>query len=111
MIRGNQSTSTWTKSPRDKVKVNWDVALDQKKEIIGMGAILINHEGLVMGTMRISGRFSGNAFTTECYAFFHAIRFFLKPGFVDFILEGDAKQVVNVVNGKEPNWSNGSLIT
>lgn len=63
-----------------------------------MEAIIKNHKDLVMGTMRIFRRFRGYAF------------FCLELGFVDFILEGDAKQVIKVVKDKESNLSTGALI-
>lgn len=63
-----------------------------------------------MGTTRTSRRFRGDAFIAECYVIFSAIMFYLEIGFMDLILEGDAKQVTSVVEGNEPNWSVGALI-
>lgn len=75
-----------------------------------MGAIIRNHEGLILGTMCICRRFRGNALTAKCFGFFYATKFCLESGFVDFILKGNAEHVLNIVKGKELNWSIGGLI-
>lgn len=75
-----------------------------------MGAIIRKHESLVTRTMCTNKRFRGDVFTIENYTFIHAIMFCQEAGFEDLILEGDTKQVVNVVKENEPNWSASALI-
>lgn len=56
-----------------------------------------------METMCISKNFRGITFTAECLCSFHATKFYLEVGFKDFILKGDAKQVIKLIQGKEHN--------
>lgn len=62
MLSVNQSDAKWQKPSRDKVKLNWDAAIDQQQRKIGMGAVFRNHEERALGTMRICRCFRGNAF-------------------------------------------------
>lgn len=87
----------WRKSPRDKIKFDWDAAFDQQKGQIGMGAIIRNLKGIVLETVRIYISFRSNAFTTESLNLFNTIKFYLTTGYGDLIVEGDAKQVVDTI--------------
>lgn len=96
----------WRKSPRDKIKFDWDAAFDQQKGQIGMGPIIRNHKGIVLETVRIyisfrsnafTTSFRSNAFTTESLNLFNTIKFYLTTGYGDLIVEGDAKQVVDTI--------------
>lgn len=51
MSNNLQPETKWQKPPQDKIKLNWDADLDQRKCQIGMGAIIKNNEGMVLGTM------------------------------------------------------------
>lgn len=73
-----------------------------------MGAIIINHEGYVMGTMHICKNFKGNAFVVECLCFFHVVQLGIESDFEELILESDAKQVVEyLIKGKAQNRNMG----
>lgn len=57
--------------------------------------------------MRICRCFRGNAFTVESLSLFNAVNFCLAVGFDELIVEGDAKQVVDTLQGRNLNWNTG----
>lgn len=64
-----------------------------------MGAIIRNHEGMVLGTLRICRSFIGNAFTAENLSLFIVVKFCLATGYEDLIVESDSKILVDIIQG------------
>lgn len=69
IIRPNSSFSLanaldkWQKTSPGSFKINWDVAYDQHIGRIGMGVMVWDHRGQVMGTLRANGRLTKNPST------------------------------------------------
>lgn len=62
-------TTRWLKPPFNVIKVNWDTTYFQQKEMIGVGVIAQDHNGQVLGTMRIKRKIRGDAFIDEVWLF------------------------------------------
>lgn len=100
----------WKIPPPDFYKINWDTATDQNKEKIVTGTILRNLDGLVDGTLRISQPYPGNSFVVEALRLFYASKFCKDIGITQFITEGDALQVVQLLKSTHSKWSRARLI-
>ncbi|XP_042970991.1 uncharacterized protein LOC122303306 [Carya illinoinensis] len=100
----------WVKPPPGSYKMNWDVATNNRKGIIGIGAIMRDNHGQVIGTIQAKRVLHVNAFSREAYAMMMSVFFCKEISVFTFILEGDAMQVVNLLNGKQLDSSYGGLI-
>lgn len=105
-----QATTRWLKPPIDMVKVNWDAAFTHTEQIAGVGVIIQNHEGLVLGTVHSRRQLNSDAYVIECYAFFFAVQFYIDAGFSNLIFKSDAQKVVKEVLADELNWSTGAFL-
>ncbi|KAG6661258.1 hypothetical protein CIPAW_03G161500 [Carya illinoinensis] len=47
----HQSPQRWKKPPDDRYKMNWDAVVNTSKNLIGIGAIISDYNGLVLGTI------------------------------------------------------------
>ncbi|XP_040987715.1 uncharacterized protein LOC121235436 [Juglans microcarpa x Juglans regia] len=71
----------WTKPAVGSLKVNWDAAVQTRIGRIGIGVLIRDHQGLVIGNW--------------CKA---------------LLFGGDSKQVVDQMNQDSPNWSIGGCL-
>ncbi|KAF5477160.1 hypothetical protein F2P56_003831 [Juglans regia] len=79
---------------------------------IGIGVLIRDHQGLVIGALRANRTLRGNAFDAEAYGLLMATVFCKDLGLRQLCLEGDSKQVVDLLNQDYSNWSmGGCLIT
>ncbi|KAL5742092.1 hypothetical protein ACOSP7_028824 [Xanthoceras sorbifolium] len=93
------------------VKLNIDVALDiENNSMIGVGVVLRDHKGQVLGFswQRFRGCFSPQV--AEALAMLRGLHFALELGINPCIVESDASNVVELVNGHKVSLSEISLI-
>lgn len=92
------------------MKVNWDAGCDKLHKTIGLGAIVRDREGQVLGSMFIKKCIVTSPFTVEALGLFKAIMFCKHAGFSNLILAGDALQVVELMQTNFVDWSEGICI-
>ncbi|KAF5468500.1 hypothetical protein F2P56_012646, partial [Juglans regia] len=102
----------WTQPAVGILKVNWDAAVQSREGRIGIGVLIRDHQGLVIGALRANRILRGNPFVAEAYGLLMATFFCKDLGLRQLCLEGDSKQVVDLLNQDSSNWSmGGCLIT
>ncbi|XP_041011337.1 uncharacterized protein LOC121255120 [Juglans microcarpa x Juglans regia] len=101
---------SWKKPPDGKYKVNWDAALNESLGVLGIGAIIRDSQGMVLGTIRARRNIRVSPFTAEAYAMLMAILFCKDTGVTNIVLEGDSLQVVKQMQKSVKDWSHGGLI-
>ncbi|XWS64771.1 hypothetical protein CRYUN_Cryun05aG0032200 [Craigia yunnanensis] len=92
-------SSHWKPPAYNRYKVNFDGAYDKRSKKGGIGVIIRNYEGAVMGTH--VGHKSGmmDAFMVEANAAISALNFAKSMGFQDAELEGDALCIIKIMKG------------
>lgn len=94
----NQVVGRWIKPPEGTMKINWDAAVDSSNGKIGMGIIARDHVGRVIAMACGSSQYICNSGMAEAMAAREAIELCNSLGVQNFILEGDASDVVNALN-------------
>lgn len=77
-------------------KINWDSASDKDKRNIGLGAIIRDSKGMVIGTFRITKPLIDCPFIAKALAL-NASQFCKDIGITHLITEEDALQVINTL--------------
>ncbi|KAF5475840.1 hypothetical protein F2P56_007604 [Juglans regia] len=90
--------------------MNWDAALNEEEGLLGIEGILRDCNGQVIGTIQAKRRLKLSAYNGEAYAMMMSSIFFKELCVTKFILEGDAMQVVNLLNTPQTNWNYGGLL-
>lgn len=93
-----RSTKCWEKPDTNVVKVNWNVALDPKSKIMGLGIIIRDDEGEILVSVCANRRHVTQSALAKCYALWRAIEVCNDLAFQNVILEGDALVIIKVVN-------------
>ncbi|XP_059441827.1 uncharacterized protein LOC132174149 [Corylus avellana] len=81
----------WQPPPANMVKMNWDAAVNVKEKRVGLGLIA-----------RDSTR---DPITAESMAALHAVLFSKEMSFGNVLFEGDAMQVIKMIDSKGPCFS------
>ena len=103
--------STWLPPPGNMVKINWDIALNQKNSCVGLGFLARDEKGIFLAACGIKQKIVVDSIMAEALAALHAVIFAKKLGFSNVIFEGDALTIVKAVNSMEPCESNyGHLV-
>lgn len=82
----------------------------QKEDISRVGVIARNHNGQVIGSLKITRELRGDAFIAEFFAFLQVVNFCIEAGFLNIILESDAQLVVKELKVANLNWIIGALL-
>ncbi|XP_042974585.1 uncharacterized protein LOC122306215 [Carya illinoinensis] len=91
-------------------KMNWDAALNQSRGLIGIGGLIRDSKGQVLGFLRAKRSLIVSPFVAEAYAMMMAVLFYKEAGFQTIIFEGDSLQVVERMHKSKGDWSQGGLI-
>ncbi|XP_042952135.1 uncharacterized protein LOC122289224 [Carya illinoinensis] len=106
----DQAAVKWIRLPKDWYKLNWDAALSDTRGRLGVGGILRNSDGQMVGTIQAQRHLRLDAFSGEAYAMMVCVNFCREMEVNRFILEGDALRVVKLLSGAQEDWSYGGLI-
>lgn len=79
------------------VKANWEIALDHLHQKMGVGIIIRNEHGEVLASKQIPKHGCPQPQIAETFGAFMAISFCLELGFNRIVFEGDAKNVVELI--------------
>jgi ribonuclease HI len=94
-----------------RYKLNWDVALDFKNKLMGIGVVVRDHHGEIMAALRRRETCSPEPVQAESAGALVAAEFSRDLGLQDLILEGDSSSVVSALRSSSPNWSpHGQII-
>ncbi|XP_042962737.1 uncharacterized protein LOC122297016 [Carya illinoinensis] len=105
-----QDARQWRKPSRGTYKVNWDAALNSEAGTMGLGVLVRDYKGHVIGALRARRPLAGNALEAEAYGTVLAATFCRELGLKQLHLEGDSQLVINLLKGTERNWSLGGLL-
>ena len=100
------ATIPWQPPPESVVKINFDAAVRNRKGCIGLGIIARDCRGKVIKGRSISMQLDVDPAIAETLAAVQGILMGKELGANGIILEGDAKQVIQVVNSHAPYNSN-----
>ncbi|XP_042944578.1 uncharacterized protein LOC122278455 [Carya illinoinensis] len=98
-------STKWSTPPPAFFKANWDAAIDKDNSKVGIGVIVRDSDGLVIGSLCSSITLTPNPKIGEAVAALRATMLCAELGLTQIILEGDAPNVVQAVQHKEENWS------
>jgi hypothetical protein len=96
--------SRWKKPPAGVLKVNWDAALDQSSNSMGVGVIALDEWGSVVASMCDIIPFITDPTIAEAVAASKAVVFCSEQCFQRIILEGDALEIVQGLRQEGPSW-------
>ncbi|XP_042939585.1 uncharacterized protein LOC122274630 [Carya illinoinensis] len=99
----HQATWTWRKPTRGTYKVNWDAALNIEAGKMGLGVLVRDYKGHVIGALRARRPLAGKALEAEAYGSVLAATFCKELGLKQLHLEGDSQLVINLLKGVERN--------
>ncbi|XP_041018027.1 uncharacterized protein LOC121260266 [Juglans microcarpa x Juglans regia] len=100
----------WTPSPRGLVKINWDAALSESQDKIGLGLVARDHIGGILATKSVSKEGGVTPLLAEAIGGFQATKFASDLGLTSIILEGDFSQVVQGLNRQAARWDYVGLV-
>ncbi|XP_042939421.1 uncharacterized protein LOC122274452 [Carya illinoinensis] len=81
----------WSKPMQNSYKLNWDAAVRAKEGRVGIGVIVRDFQGQVVGTVRAQRPLRGTPFNAEAYGLLITAEFSKDLGLQQVCLEGDAK--------------------
>ncbi|XP_050259682.1 uncharacterized protein LOC126704699 [Quercus robur] len=102
-----RSLTKWEPPPLDWVKINFDGATFQAKDVAGLGAIIRNDHGLVMAALTQVVPLPTSVEMVEVLAARRALSFAQELGFDHIILEGDSDTAIRAM--KNESFSSASF--
>jgi ribonuclease HI len=94
----------WEAPVLDFYKANWDVAISQAENIVGIGVIIRDGQGNVIAALSQQVKSMHDPVTTEAIAARRAVEFCIEVGVQEVIFEGDSMLVVKAIQDSQPNW-------
>ena len=91
-------------------KVNWDAAVDSHRRRIRIGAIVRDHSGVVLAMLSETMASIRDPATAEALAARRGVELYKSLGIMKLILEGDALQIVQVLQSTGGRWDPYVLI-
>ena len=84
------SDSKWKPPDKDEFKTNYDGAVFQETNETGIGVVIRNNEGVVLGALSEKIALPGSVVTVEMLAARRAVHFALEIGISHSVFEGDS---------------------
>ena len=100
-----ESANNLQQPPDSKFKLNFNTAIFTDLGCSGMGVIICNEKGEVMGAMSTKGPRVTDSLEAEALACRKAIEFAMDIGFSNIVIEGDCVQVINAIKASKANLS------
>jgi pantoate kinase len=98
---GFNSPSQWSVPAVGNIKINWDVALDGRKKLMGVGIMARDSLGRVVAAMCAFLPYMRDPTTAEAIGARRAVEFGHELGFNSIELEGDVREVVLALESAE----------
>ncbi|XP_040994321.1 uncharacterized protein LOC121240859 [Juglans microcarpa x Juglans regia] len=109
-VKVQAEVHNWKKPEEEWLKVNWDAAVNSGEGRIGIGVLIKDHNGLVIRALHVNRSLKGNPFDAEAYGLLIAVVFCRELGLQQLCVEGDSKQVVDLMKNHTTNWSMGGCL-
>jgi hypothetical protein len=93
-VEGSNICKSWKPPNAGFVKVNWDASLNLKSGMVGLGCVIRNEDGYVIGAKCCACRALVDPLCAEAMAALYALEFCCEMGFVNIESEGDSLQVI-----------------
>jgi ribonuclease HI len=107
----HRGEENWKPPPENTLKINWDAAVDLQKGIIGLGIIVRDGKGDFVVAETKFMRMHAEPVVAEILAATQALNLCNEKGYQRVIMEGDALQVIDMINSVEPcNSGYGHLV-
>ncbi|XP_042950224.1 uncharacterized protein LOC122282330 [Carya illinoinensis] len=100
----------WKKPEKNWFKLNWDATAKEKEGRIGIGVIVRDFQGQIIGTLRAQRPLKGCSSDAEAYGLLVATIFCKELGLEHVCLEGDSKHVVDLLLSEGLDWSLGGCL-
>ena len=104
----NPSSGQWQAPLTGWYKANWDVGIDKANERMGVGIVVRNSEGLIMGLKSITKSGLLDPTSTEAIGDLITAQFCKELGIQDLIMEGDALIVVKEISNTDARVGGGN---
>lgn len=101
----NTSPIKWMAPPQGWYKANWNASIMTNTGWMGLGVVICDHMGLMCVAKSITRQGFLDPVAAEVSAAFLATQACREMGFMQVILEGDAKIIVDTTNSMESDWS------
>jgi ribonuclease HI len=98
----NRDEKKWKPPLENMLKINWDIAMDTKTGVISVGIIVRDWRGSFIAAESKHLLLCAEPVVAETLAALQALMFCTEQGFQNVLLEGDALQVVNMINSDKP---------
>lgn len=109
--QNSPSQPSWKPPNADTVKVNWDAAVDKRKNLMGVGVIARNHSGAVLAAQCVIQRYIVDLAVAEVIGAKMGADLGRLLGLHSIFLEGDTSAVVAALKREEEEFSRfGSII-
>ncbi|KAK2642703.1 hypothetical protein Ddye_024466 [Dipteronia dyeriana] len=82
-------------------KLNTDAAFDVNSQRVGLGMIIRDHLGFVLGASAQTVVANFCPQIAEALAIFRGLTFVVESGLIPVVIESDALEVVNIINSSE----------
>jgi ribonuclease HI len=96
------SDAVWKPPEQNWVKINWDAAVDQSNQCVGIGVVARDGTGRFLGASSWKISLSARPVVAEAMAAFQALLFASEHGYRHVCFEGDTLTIVNEVNSYSP---------
>ncbi|KAK2649623.1 hypothetical protein Ddye_017112 [Dipteronia dyeriana] len=107
----NELVTKWTLSPVDTFKVNVDAAIQADKQLVGVGLIVRQSNGLVLVASAQCFTACFSPLVAEAVAILRGLQCAVSCGFYPVVLDSDAKWVVDLINsGNETQAEIGAIV-
>ena len=97
----NAKVLVWSKPSLQWWKANWDYVVDKAFNRMGMGIVIHDHCGEVVAARSIMINGRTDPMAREALTSLYAVKMCKELGGQAIILEGDAKNVVDVINSED----------
>jgi ribonuclease HI len=94
----------WEAPVLDFFKANWDVAISQAENIMGIGVIIRDGQGNVIAALSQQVKSKHDPVIAEAIAARRAVEFCIEVEVQEVIFEGDSMLVVKAIQDSQPNW-------
>ena len=96
-----ERVQTWQPPPASKFKLNFDVAIFIDLGCSGVGVIIRNEKGEVMGAVTAKGPGVANSMEAKALACKRVLKFVVDIGITKLVNEGDCAQVIYAITSNQ----------
>ncbi|KAL5798041.1 hypothetical protein ACOSQ2_002861 [Xanthoceras sorbifolium] len=108
--QSNQHSVKWKRPPEDWYKLNVDASLKAADNLVGLGAVVRDYQGLFMAGLSRKLVGSVSIEVAEAAAILNGLHLALQSGFSRLLVESDSSTVINYILRHDPPRSEVGLI-